>query len=213
MSKAKGERESSTTKMGTLLHTYNHMPCTTFNRVFAIIYTCAILTLIYHHFLTLIHHSTTLISVITTTSLLISDLILAFMWATTTSFRLRPILRQVYPENLEKVLDKNDFPAIDIFICTADPYKEPPINVVNTALSLMAYDYPPEKISVYVSDDGGSELTLFAFMEAAKFAEIWLPFCRDNNIMDRCPEAYFNSNNHGKLDELEIEEIKVTTSK
>ncbi|KAM0069991.1 putative cellulose synthase (UDP-forming) [Helianthus debilis subsp. tardiflorus] len=194
--------------MGTLLHTYKHMPCTTFNRVFAIIYTCAILTLIYHHILTLIHHSTTLISVITTISLLIADLILTFMWATTTSFRLRPILRQVYPENLEKVLDKNDFPAIDIFICTADPYKEPPINVVNTALSLMAYDYPPEKISVYVSDDGGSELTLFAFMEAAKFAEIWLPFCRDNNIMDRCPEAYFSSNNHGKLDELEIEEIK-----
>lgn len=67
------------------------------------------------------------------------------------------------------------------------------MNVVNTALSLMAYDYPPEKISVYVSDDGGSELTLFAFMEAAKFAKIWLPFCRDNNIVDRCPEAFFRS--------------------
>lgn len=68
------------------------------------------------------------------------------------------------------------------------------MNVVNTALSLMAYDYPPEKISVYVSDDGGSELTLFAFFEAAKFAKIWLPFCRDNNITDRCPEAFFRSN-------------------
>ncbi|KAI3828765.1 hypothetical protein L1987_02875 [Smallanthus sonchifolius] len=193
--------------MGTLLHTYKHMPCTVFNRVFAIIYSCAILTLIYHHILTLLHHSTTFISVIPTTFLLISDLILAFMWATTTSFRLRPILRQAYPENLEKILHKKDFPAIDILICTADPYKEPPINVVNTALSLMAYDYPPEKISVYVSDDGGSELTLFAFTEAAKFAEIWLPFCRDNNIMDRCPEAYFSSDRHGKA-ELEFEEIK-----
>ncbi|MFS7927109.1 putative 1,4-beta-D-xylan synthase [Helianthus anomalus] len=197
--------------MGTLLNTYQQMPCTTFNRMFAIIYSFAILALIYHHFLTLIYHSTAFISVVTATSLLISDLILAFMWATTTSFRLRPILRQVYPENLEKVLHKQDFPAIDIFICTADPYKEPPINVVNTALSLMAYDYPPEKISVYVSDDGGSELTLFAFMEAAKFAEFWLPFCRDSNIMDRRPEAYFNSNNHGKLDEHEIEEIKVSS--
>ncbi|KAI3703484.1 hypothetical protein L1987_73592 [Smallanthus sonchifolius] len=191
--------------MGTLLHTYKHMPCTTFNRIFAIIYSCAILTLIYHHIHTLLHHP---ISLITTTSLFISDLILAFMWATTTSFRLRPILRQAYPENLEKVLQKQDFPAIDIFICTADPYKEPPINVVNTALSLMAYDYPPEKISVYVSDDGGSELTLFAFMEAAKFADIWLPFCRDNNVMDRCPEAYFRSDRHGKA-EHEFEEIKV----
>lgn len=104
------------------------------------------------------------------------------------------------------MVDGKDFPAIDIFICTADPYKEPPINVVNTALSLMAYDYPPEKISVYVSDDGGSELTLFAFMEAAKFAKIWLPFCRDNNIMDRCPEAYFSSDGH---ESPESEEIKV----
>lgn len=113
----------------------------------------------------------------------------------------------MYPENLDKILDKKDYPAIDIFICTADPYKEPPLNVVNTALSLMAYDYPPEKISVYVSDDGGSELTLFAFMEAAKFAKIWLPFCRDNNIMDRCPEAYFSPVRHGTT-ELEGEEIK-----
>ncbi|KAL4565406.1 hypothetical protein LXL04_029500 [Taraxacum kok-saghyz] len=192
--------------MGPPLHTYKHMPCTTFNRLFAIIYMCAIAALIYHHFLTLLRHSTTFISVVITTSLLISDLILGFMWATNTSFRLRPILRQVHPENLHKVLDRKDFPAIDIFICTADPYKEPPMNVVNTAISLMAYDYPPEKISVYVSDDGGSELTLFAFMEAANFVKVWLPFCREYNIMDRCPEAYFGSQ-IGR-DEVESKEIK-----
>ncbi|KAI7743230.1 hypothetical protein M8C21_024868 [Ambrosia artemisiifolia] len=45
-------------------------------------------------------------------------------------------------------------------------------------------------------------------MEAAKFAKVWLPFCRDNNIMDRCPEAYFSSSSHGKV-ELHDEEIKV----
>ncbi|KVH91770.1 hypothetical protein Ccrd_006187, partial [Cynara cardunculus var. scolymus] len=50
-------------------------------------------------------------------------------------------------ENLEKVLKKKDFPVLDIFICTADPYKELAINVVNTSLFLMAYDYPPEKRS------------------------------------------------------------------
>ncbi|GJZ00278.1 cellulose synthase-like protein G3 [Tanacetum coccineum] len=142
-----------------------------------------------------------------TTTLLISDIILAFMWATTTSIRLRPIIRQVYPENLKKTLSKKDYPSIDIFICTADPYKEPPMNVVNTALSLMAYDYPPEKLSVYVSDDGGSKLTFFALSEAAKFAKIWLPFCRDNNIVDRCPEAYFSSHYHGQ-DEFDSQEIQ-----
>ncbi|KAL0324176.1 UNVERIFIED_CONTAM: Cellulose synthase-like protein G2 [Sesamum calycinum] len=101
--------------------------------------------------------------------LFISDVVLAYMWSTTQAFRMNPVHRQAFPENLQKVLDRKDFPAMDIFICTADPYKEPPINVVNTALSVMAYDYPTEKLSVYVSDDGGSELTMFAFMEAAKF--------------------------------------------
>ena len=91
-------------------------------------------------------------------------------------------------------------------MCTADPYKEPPVNVVNTALSVMAYDYPAEKISVYVSDDGGSVMTLYAFMEAAKFGKYWLPFCRRKKIVERCPDAYFR-NNQPKCSETE--EIKV----
>ncbi|KAI3691877.1 hypothetical protein L6452_31679 [Arctium lappa] len=194
--------------MGGHLHTYKRVRSTLFNRVFTVIYTCAIIALLYHHFVTLLRHSTTFVYVAITTCLIISDLILAFMWATATSFCICPILRETCLENLEKVDDRNDFPAIDIFICMADPYKEPPMNVVNTTLSLMAYDYPPEKIYVYVSDDGGSELNLYAFMEVAKFAKIWLPFCQDNNIMDRCPEAYFNSDDHGRP-KHESEEIKV----
>lgn len=67
------------------------------------------------------------------------------------------------------------------------------MGTVNTALSVMAYDYPPEKVSVYVSDDGGAQATLFAFMEAAKFARHWLPFCMDNRLVERCPEVYFSS--------------------
>jgi hypothetical protein len=104
-------------------------------------------------------------------------------------------------------MKKSDFPALDVFICTADPYKEPPMRLVNTALSVMAYDYPTEKISAYISDDGGSQLTLFACMEAAKFASHWLPFCRKNNIVDRSPEAYFASNHYWCSD---AEKIKVT---
>ncbi|GFS38069.1 cellulose synthase like G3 [Actinidia rufa] len=80
---------------------------------------------------------------------------------------------------------------MDVFICTADPYKEPPMRVVNTALSVMAYDYPTEKMSLYVSDDGRSQLTLFAIMEASKFAAHWLAYCKKNALVDRCPEAYF----------------------
>lgn len=173
------------------------------NRLFAAVYAVAILSLLYHHTLNLLHSPTSLISL----SLLIADALLAFMWATTQAFRMNPVHRQEFPGNLEKALDRSDFPALDIFICTADPYKEPPIDVVNTALSVMAYDYPTEKLSVYVSDDGGSELTMFAFMEAAKFGKLWLPFCRENNIVDRCPHAYFTSNYALTAKTLEIKVI------
>ncbi|KAK3024191.1 hypothetical protein RJ639_043768 [Escallonia herrerae] len=180
-------------EVSTPLHSQRLMRRVAVNRAFAMAYACAILALLYHHALTLLR-STTLISFSMSMSMLVADVLLAFMWATTQSFRMRPAIRQVYPENLEKVVKREDFPSLDIFICTADPYKEPPMNVVNTALSVMAYDYPTEKLSVYVSDDGGSELTLFAFMEAAKFASHWLPYCRDHEILKRCPDAYFSSN-------------------
>jgi hypothetical protein len=49
-----------------------------------------------------------------------------------------PVYRKQFPENLKKIMERSDFPALDVFICTADPYKEPPISVVNTALSVMA---------------------------------------------------------------------------
>ncbi|KAJ4952698.1 hypothetical protein NE237_029530 [Protea cynaroides] len=174
------------------LHTLQLMRRTFLNRVYASVYTCAIVAMFYHRSLTLLH-STSSITFCLSFAFLISDAVLAFMWFTTQSFRMRPVRRQEFPEKLLCFVKEKDFPALDIFLCTADPYKEPPINVVNTALSVMAYDYPVEKLSVYVSDDGGSELTLFAFMEAAKFASHWLPFCRENRIEERCPHAYFRS--------------------
>ncbi|WCJ25656.1 cellulose synthase like G2 [Euphorbia peplus] len=174
------------------LFTVKLLPSAAFNRIFAPIYLLPILALFYHHAQSLFH-SSNFITFFTIILILIADLILAFMWCTAQASRLYPIHRKEFPENLEKVLKRNDFPSLDVFICTADPTKEPPMSVVNTALSVMAYDYPSEKLSVYVSDDGGSEITLFAFMEAAKFASYWLPFCRDNNLVVRSPEAYFES--------------------
>ncbi|KAK2661824.1 hypothetical protein Ddye_000398 [Dipteronia dyeriana] len=84
-----------------------------------------------------------------------------------------------------------DLPGIDIFVCTADPVIEPPIMVMNTVLSVMAYNYPTQKLSVYLSDDGGSDLTFYAMLEASKFAKIWLPFCRKFKVEPRSPQAYF----------------------
>ncbi|MBA0716169.1 hypothetical protein Golax_015023, partial [Gossypium laxum] len=65
--------------------------------------------------------------------------------------------------------------------------------VVNTVLSMMAYDYPPEKLSVYLSDDGGSNLTFYAMLEAANFSKTWLPFCKKFQVESTSPEAYFRT--------------------
>ncbi|GLT49666.1 hypothetical protein SLA2020_232090 [Shorea laevis] len=178
------------------LNTVEPLRRTTFNRIFAAVYASAILALLYRHSKLLLLHSKIPLSFSISLSLFIADIVLAFMWTTTQAMRMCPVRRKQFPENLKKMVKERDFPGLDIFICTADPYKEPPMGVVNTALSLMAYDYPAEKISVYVSDDGGSALTLFAFMEAAKFATHWLPFCRKNNITERSPDEYFSLKNY-----------------
>lgn len=186
-------------------------PTTAFNRLFAALYGGAILALFYYHLaFSLLKPLTSFPSFFISLSLFISDVVLAFLWTTTQCNRMIPLRRREFPDNLKQLLKKDsNFPALDVFICTADPYKEPPMSVVNTALSVLAYDYPTTKISVYVSDDGGSDMTLFAFMEAARFAAEWLPFCRRNDVVERNPEAFFSSNQDW---DSESEKIKVMES-
>ena len=88
---------------------------------------------------------------------------------------------------------EKSLPRVDIFVCTADPEKEPAMMVINTVLSVMAYDYPFEKLSVYLSDDAASDITFYALLEAAEFAKHWLPFCKRFNVEPRSPSAYFRS--------------------
>uniref|UniRef100_A0A803LQ94 Uncharacterized protein n=1 Tax=Chenopodium quinoa TaxID=63459 RepID=A0A803LQ94_CHEQI len=88
---------------------------------------------------------------------------------------------------------ENDLPTVDIFVCTADPLIEPPLMVINTVLSVMAYDYPPEKLSIYLSDDGGSILTFYALFEASQFSKNWLPYCKKYKVEPRSPASYFRS--------------------
>lgn len=105
-----------------------------------------------------------------------------------------------------------DMPGVDIFVCTADPVLEPPLMVINTVLSVMAYDYPSEKLSVYLSDDGGSDITYYALLEASLFAKHWLPYCKKFKVEPRSAAAYFMSRdaprdaNHAK--ELVIIKVK-----
>ncbi|GAU23784.1 hypothetical protein TSUD_26920 [Trifolium subterraneum] len=64
----------------------------------------------------------------------------------------------------------------------------------------MAMDYPPEKLHVYVSDDGGSSITLNGMKEAWKFVKWWIPFCTRYRILCRCPEAYFSDSENDSDD-------------
>ncbi|XP_058112689.1 cellulose synthase-like protein E1 isoform X2 [Magnolia sinica] len=115
-----------------------------------------------------------------------------FYWIFTQSARWRPVYRSTFKERLFHRYE-DELPGVDIFVCTADPTIEPPTLVINTVLSVMAYNYPPEKLSIYLSDDGGSDLTFYALLEASHFAKHWIPFCRKFKIDPRSPAVYFGT--------------------
>eukprot|EP00258_Populus_trichocarpa_P030343 XP_024446362.1 cellulose synthase A catalytic subunit 7 [UDP-forming] [Populus trichocarpa] len=106
-----------------------------------------------------------------------------------------PIDRETYLDRLslryEKEGEPNMLAPVDIFVSTVDPMKEPPLVTGNTLLSILAMDYPVEKISCYLSDDGASMCTFEAMSETAEFARKWVPFCKKFNIEPRAPEFYF----------------------
>ncbi|XP_052191051.1 cellulose synthase-like protein G1 [Diospyros lotus] len=133
----------------------------------------------------------------------VSEALFAFLWVLAAAFEWRPVARTAHPENIPA---QTELPAVDVFIVTADPKREPVLEVMNTVVSAMALDYPAEKLAVYLSDDGGSSLTLFAIREAGSFAKCWLPFCRKYGIKTRCPEAYFSPS--GDRDRLWTDEFK-----
>ncbi|KAL0388455.1 UNVERIFIED_CONTAM: Cellulose synthase-like protein G2 [Sesamum radiatum] len=122
---------------------------------------------------------------------IVSEIVLAFLWVMhQLATQWRPVKRTVYPERLP---EDNKLPPIDVFIFTAHPGQEPSLEVMNTVISAMSLDYPPDKLSVYLSDDGGSYVTLYAVREAWKFARLWIPFCRNYELKIRCPESYFSA--------------------
>uniref|UniRef100_A0A2N9FQH4 Glycosyltransferase 2-like domain-containing protein n=1 Tax=Fagus sylvatica TaxID=28930 RepID=A0A2N9FQH4_FAGSY len=111
-------------------------------------------------------------------------------WIITQSCRFKVVYNYPFKERLSYRY-KDKLPDVDIFVCTADPKMEPPTLVINTVLSCMSYNYPPEKLSIYLSDDGGSELTYYALLEASNFSKHWIPFCKKFNVEPRSPSAYF----------------------
>ncbi|KAJ4700996.1 Cellulose synthase [Melia azedarach] len=106
-----------------------------------------------------------------------------------------PIVRETYLDRLSLRYEKEGKPSeladVDIFVSTVDPMKEPPLITANTVLSILAVDYPVDKVACYVSDDGAAMLTFEALSETSEFARKWVPFCKKFNIEPRAPEWYF----------------------
>ncbi|XVF81616.1 hypothetical protein PTKIN_Ptkin15bG0169500 [Pterospermum kingtungense] len=115
----------------------------------------------------------------------------AFIWLLALTTRWNPVEHKTYPENLLPRL--TELPPVDMFVTTADPVLEPPLVTVNTVLSLLAVDYPADKLACYVSDDGCSPLTFYSLVEASNFAKLWVPFCKKYKLQVRAPFQYFSA--------------------
>ncbi|XVF38384.1 hypothetical protein REPUB_Repub20aG0096800 [Reevesia pubescens] len=166
-----------------------HKHRTTINRLHFLFHFTAILLLLYYRISHFFNGNN--LPALAWALMTLSEFIFTFIWGLTQAFRWQPLSRSVSQDKIPAA-DIN-LPGLDVFVCTADPQKEPTMEVMNTVLSALALDYPPEKLAVYLSDDGGSYITLYALKEAFTFAKCWLPFCKKYGIKTRCPEAFFSS--------------------
>ncbi|TKY48723.1 Cellulose synthase protein H1 [Spatholobus suberectus] len=114
-----------------------------------------------------------------------------FTWIVILNAKWSPAVTITHPDRLLQRVP--ELPRVDLFVTTADPVLEPPIITANTVLSLLALDYPANKLACYVSDDGCSPLTFYALVVASKFAKLWVPFCKKYNVQVRAPFRYFSN--------------------
>ncbi|XP_043689356.1 cellulose synthase-like protein H1 [Telopea speciosissima] len=138
-----------------------------------------------------------------------------FCWILTMNARWTPVDYTTYPERLLQWAG-DELPPVDMFVTTTDAVLEPPIITVNTVLSLLAVDYPAHKLACYVSDDGASPLTFYSLVEAAKFAKLWVPFCKRYEVQARAPFMYFSTeptktNSHFSSSDFQREWKKIKT--
>ncbi|WVZ22624.1 hypothetical protein V8G54_001168 [Vigna mungo] len=99
-----------------------------------------------------------------------------------------PITRETYFNCLSMRFEREGEPnllaSVDVYVSIMDPLKEPSIIAANTVLSILAVDYPVDKVV--------SMLLFDALSETSKFARRWVPFCKKYSIEPRAPEFYFS---------------------
>ncbi|KAL7143067.1 hypothetical protein ABFS83_08G166100 [Erythranthe nasuta] len=120
-----------------------------------------------------------------------AEVLFGLYWIFTQAARLNVVYRFPFKHRLSQRYEE-ELPLVDVFVCTADPTLEPPLLVIDTILSVMSYNYTPEKLGIYLSDDGCSELTFYALVEASEFAKRWIPFVKKHNVEPRAPRVYFS---------------------
>ncbi|KAB5560714.1 hypothetical protein DKX38_005671 [Salix brachista] len=126
----------------------------------------------------------------------ICEIWFAFSWVLDQFPKWNPVNRDTYIDRLSARYEREGEPSqlagVDFFVSTVDPLKEPPLITANTVLSILAVDYPVDKVSCYVSDDGAAMLSFESLVETAEFARNWVPFCKKYTIEPRAPEFYFS---------------------
>uniref|UniRef100_A0A0A9DEZ5 CSLF3-cellulose synthase-like family F n=1 Tax=Arundo donax TaxID=35708 RepID=A0A0A9DEZ5_ARUDO len=126
---------------------------------------------------------------------IVGDFWFGVTWLLNQVAKLNPIKRVPDLALLKQQFDLPDgnsnLPRLDVFINTVDPINEPMIYTMNSILSILAADYPVDRSATYLSDDGGSIIHYEGLLETAKFAALWVPFCRKHCIEPRAPESYF----------------------
>ncbi|KAG5147660.1 hypothetical protein AAZX31_06G062300 [Glycine max] len=127
---------------------------------------------------------------------IICEIWFAFSWVLDQFPKWSPVNREAFIDRLslryERPGEPSQLAAVDFFVSTVDPLKEPPLITANTVLSILAVDYPVDKVSCYVSDDGAAMLSFESLVETADFARKWVPFCKKFSIEPRAPEFYFS---------------------
>ncbi|OEL13576.1 Cellulose synthase-like protein G3 [Dichanthelium oligosanthes] len=157
------------------------------NRVMAAVHAALVAAVIAHRALRLLSAASA--------AMALADLTLLFLWVLSQSGLWRPVSRAAFPERLLASPRRSSLPGVDVLVVTADPDKEPALVVMNTVVSAMALDYPGGRLSVYLSDDAGSPLTLLATRKAYAFARAWVPFCRKHSVQCPWPDRYFAGDN------------------
>ncbi|RVX22238.1 Cellulose synthase-like protein G2 [Vitis vinifera] len=150
------------------------------NRWYTLIHSTALMALVYYRASFLFQNPENRAHTPASPWLLVfaGELILSFIWLLGQAYRWRPVTRTLFPERLPE--DKH-LPAIDVFICTADPKREPTFGVMNTVISAMAWiihreascdprnqNQVPRGLFSSAEDDEGADLRGTEFFEERK---------------------------------------------